>query len=164
MTSKMSNTPFCGEKLRAPQFDRAFKANDENSAEKTLGVLPWGRRGRKSCPGELQFPMVSPQRTVQRARPLVIPQAPSPVDSLGSVDPSPTNARAASRQRTYGNVGLGRPSDPSRIRAQHLLLRRSSSGAFSTASSESSEVGTPTRSKATGTLAISFPSGMTTKR
>ena len=151
MPSKLSYTPFAGKKLRAPQFDKVLKVTDENSAEKMLGMLPLAKRGRKSCPGDLQFPTLDFQQATQRKP--IITSGPLADDSPSPTDPSPTNTRAAARQRTYGSVGLGRPSDASRLRAQHLLIRRSSSGAFSS-SSEASEFGTPTRNRTHGTFKL----------
>ncbi|TDL25934.1 hypothetical protein BD410DRAFT_783928 [Rickenella mellea] len=132
VSSKTVHLPMFGEKMSAPQFD---------AKEKSTHNKP-----RKSCPSDMRFPSAESQ--------------PDSVKSTGAgssseSESSPSNIRAStSRGRTYGDVGLGRPSHLSRLSAvdgrAQLLMRRSSSGAFSASSdisSEGSSAGTPTRVK-----------------
>jgi len=69
-------------------------------------------------------------------------------DSDSDCDESPSN-----RKDKYVGIGLGRPTVPSPkdgVSRTRWLMRRSSSGAFSSGSDTMSVIGTPTRSQGTG--------------
>ncbi|THV02400.1 hypothetical protein K435DRAFT_775597 [Dendrothele bispora CBS 962.96] len=71
-------------------------------------------------------------------------------DSDSDCDESPSN-----RKDKYLGIGLGRPTVPSPkngVSRTRWLMRRSSSGAFSSSSESMSVMGTPTRSQGTDTL------------
>lgn len=75
-------------------------------------------------------------------------------NSPGGQDDSPTNRTF---RKPYGEIGQGRPGTlPNRGQGAKAkfqgLMRRSSSGAFSTSSSEGSLLGTPTKLIVSGTF------------
>lgn len=142
---KMDRTPLFDDKLPGPNFGAIVDSGG------STGNHPGMRKGsglhggpRKSCPAGLQFPQ-GDQILASSAGVLR-----SGSSTASDTETSPTDARLMHpRNRTYGDVGLGRPS--AKLNASQLLLRRSSSGAFSSVSegSEGSNSVTPTRSSAT---------------
>ncbi|KAL5523712.1 hypothetical protein ACEPAG_7885 [Sanghuangporus baumii] len=138
---KMDRTPFFGEKVPAPNFssieDSGGSTSDFSGPKRSYGLE---NRPRKSCPGDLGFPGREPTLAS------CIASLRSNGSAASETEMSPTDARLANntKNRNYGDVGMGRPS--AKLNASQLL-RRSSSSAFSTASdgSEGSGIGTPTR-------------------
>ncbi|THH09118.1 hypothetical protein EW145_g2227 [Phellinidium pouzarii] len=136
--NKMTRLSLFDEKLPGPNFgtiiDSGGSAGDLSVPRR---VLDTNVNSRKSCPGDLKFPSVDSESMCTKSSGFV-----------SEVDTSPSCTHLIhSRHRTYGDVGLGRPSG--KLNASQLLIRRSSSGAFSTMSdaSDSSNFGTPTRKK-----------------
>ncbi len=154
ITNKTTNIPMFEQKMPAPRFDR--HGEDEDSAKKAkpaaqmskkgLGLLAYSK-SRKSCPGDLKFPSVDEHRR-EPLRSLS-----SSSSSSGEMEsPVQSHIMPGPRHRTYGDVGIGRPSIKagiSRIPGASLLLRRTSSGAYST-SSESTDKSAATPSKTNG--------------
>ncbi|EJD02900.1 uncharacterized protein FOMMEDRAFT_20109 [Fomitiporia mediterranea MF3/22] len=136
--NKMDRTPLFGERLPGPNFGTAL---DSGGSAGDLSIPK--NRPRKSCPGDLRFPS-DHETSVSGSTRLS-----SNGSTASDTETSPTDARLINpRNRTYGDVGMGRPS--ARLNASQFLLRRSSSGAFSTASdgSDGTGVGTPTKGAA----------------
>ncbi|OCB88390.1 hypothetical protein A7U60_g4431 [Sanghuangporus baumii] len=138
---KMDRTPFFGEKVPAPDFstigDSGGSTSDFSGPKRSSGLE---NRPRKSCPGDLRFP--GHETTLAGC----VASLRSNGSTASDTEMSPTDARLVNttKNRNYGDVGMGRPS--AKFNASQLL-RRSSSSAFSTASdgSDGSGIGTPTR-------------------
>lgn len=137
ITDRTDRTPLFDDKFAGPDFSNVLDSGSGGSAQR-IAQLSKGKP-RKSCPGDFRFPSFDEARDRDGM---------SIKSSGSSVDTSPSRTRCLQpRVRTYGDVGMGRPS--TRFNASQFLMRRSSSGAFSIASdiSEGSNSGTPTRAK-----------------
>ena len=170
VTGKIDRTPLFGEKLRAPQFfpgsgssTRSSESNftsDSGSVrarEPPKKVLLAPSKPRKSCPGDLKFPSLVQhtfQQDLDRGGKFVMND-----DTSEENSPLFSQASVTSRNRTYGNVGLGRPvvSNGGKFNTPSILMRRSSSGQYSTSSeaSDATSVGTPTKATSHGKLSAS---------
>lgn len=149
-TSKLDRSPLFGSKLPSPNFgtitDSGGSAGDLSVPRRTTRAK--AKPPRKSCPVNMQF------QSFDEQAPIGLRDSNGGAFVLGDADTSPTEAHLNNpRLRTYGDVGMGRPSAP--LNGPQLLLRRSSSGAFSTISTMSNEsdtvnFGTPTRKKDSG--------------
>lgn len=135
---RTDRTPLMEDKIPGPDFSNILDSGGSGSdgSVQRFAHLSKGKP-RKSCPGDFRFPSVDLSRESKDAL----------TKSGGSsIDTSPSRTRVIQpRMRTYGDVGLGKPS--TRFNATQLLMRRSSSGAFSVASDISEGAGTPTRKK-----------------
>lgn len=156
ITNKTTNIPMFEQKMPAPRFDR--HSDDEDSAKKSKPAAQISKKAlcflgyskpRKSCPGDLKFPSVEAHRREPNR------SLSSSSSSSGEMEsPVQSHVMPGPRHRTYGDVGIGRPSIKtgiSKIPGPSLLLRRTSSGAYST-SSESTDksIATPSKTKTDG--------------
>lgn len=147
IADRTDRSPFFEDKLPGLDFSNILDSGGSGREPFGPQVTQLSKsKPRKSCPGDFRFPSFDDQRNVE---------VKSIKSGQSSAETSPSRTRRMQpRNRTYGDVGLGRPSG--RFNASQFLLRRSSSGAFSVASdiSDGSNCGTPTRKKENG--AISF--------
>ncbi|KAI5123074.1 hypothetical protein M0805_000508 [Coniferiporia weirii] len=141
--NKLARLPLFDEKLSGPNFgtvtDSGGNAGDLSVPRKGLGP---NNKPRQSCPGDLKFPSIDEHLANCGNR------TKSGGSSTSELDNSPSRAKFNHpRHRTYGDVGLGRPT--AKLNGTQFLMRRSSSGAFSTTSdaSDGSNLGTPTRKR-----------------
>ena len=136
VATKMSYLPDLDQKLPKPDFGSAMDIDGNASKSKLTQIRD---KPRKSCPSDLRFPSVDMPLSRGEAVDLLKSSSSSSEDNT----PSRTHVVPPCRTRTYGDVGIGRPA---KLSAQ-FLLRRSSSGAFSSSSeaSDVSHLGTPTR-------------------
>lgn len=138
VASKMTYLPDKDQKLPKPDFGSLM---DSGNSVGSLRGTQSKDRPRKSCPSDMRFPSVDMHLSRAEAMDLLKCSVSS---SEAEISPSRTHIVPPPRHRTYGDVGMGRPG--SKLSAQ-FLLRRSSSGAFSSSSeaSDGSHLGTPTR-------------------
>jgi mitosis inhibitor protein kinase SWE1 len=120
------------------------------------GDRPWQSAVAAKVGPRLDF---NERKAPRKSLPAVFPVIPRRGDkSVDSSDSEGEQDSPSSRKEPkYGNLGLGRPSAdvPLALTRTRWLMRRSSSGAFSS-SSESASISTPTRNKATGTQSFVF--------
>ncbi|KAH8119125.1 hypothetical protein DFH11DRAFT_1539989 [Phellopilus nigrolimitatus] len=145
VANKLARMPLFDEKLAGPNFGTVM---DSGGSAGDLSVPrrgPKANKPRKSCPGDLKFPTV--EQHLEGGNGLNRTKSSGSSTSELEISPTHTHLVKPPRHRTYGDVGLGRPV--ANIRGTQFLMRRSSSGAFSTASdvSDGSNLGTPTRKK-----------------
>ena len=147
-TKRMPDTPV--KKLKTTHFaverpwQSAFTRKIGSEEFDYLAPLPGGGGGKKTAPGK------KPRKSLPAAFPAL---------SGGDAD-SPTERKDVK----YAGLGLGRPREnPKNTKSttgrSHWLMRRSSSGAFSTISSgsDTSATATPTRPKDKGTQSSQTP-------
>ncbi|KXN85340.1 Mitosis inhibitor protein kinase wee1 [Leucoagaricus sp. SymC.cos] len=116
------------------------------------GDRPWQSAVASKVGPRLDF---NEKKAPRKSLPAVFPVIPRHGDqSIDSSDSEGEQDSPSSRKEPkYGNLGLGRPSAtdvPLALTRTRWLMRRSSSGAFSSGSESASLSTTPTRNKATG--------------
>ncbi|KAK2463166.1 hypothetical protein APHAL10511_004821 [Amanita phalloides] len=97
----------------------------------------------------------------RKSLPAVFPDLMRKHDNEENTDSDGEDDSPIARREKYSGLGLGRPQPPLLREAlparTRLLMRRSSSGAFSSGSDSTSMVGTPTRSKDDGNWKVPLP-------
>ena len=146
VANKMARMPLFNEKLPGPNFRRSVADSGGSSSDDSppSGISKFSNKPRKSCPSDLKFPSLDEHLSnhdtaVRKGN-----------DGNNLLKGNDAASRTASRQRAYGQLGIGRPT--TKLSASQLMMRRSSSGAFSNSSdlSEYSNHGTPTRNREHG--------------